>query len=218
MSLSTKNMKTGDSKQSKTINPGNTVAKIYDISLKPGYNEGSYYLVLNIETEPIDGFEGFFIDSKDESKGRHLGQVGRVRTNQYAYETKTLPSGVKVDRDENILKALMTIATAQGKRDELDDVTGNTIEEFVNNAKYVICNDTYLNFCIAGKEYTNKEGYTAYDLFLPKSSGKKYAYSSDANTVMNYDEKAHIIAEKKKAQESVSDFEPESKGNDFDLF
>ena len=218
MALSTKNIKLSEGKQSKTINPGNTVAKIYDMSLKPGYNEGSYYLLLNIETEPIDGFEGFFIDAKDESKGRHLGQVGRVRSGQYAYETKTLPSGAKVDRDENILKALMTIATAQGKRDDLDNVGGNTIEEFVNNAKEVICNDIYLNFCIVGKEYTNKEGYIAYDLFLPKSSGKKYAFSADVSTVLTYDEKTHILPEKKKTTESVSEFEPQTPGNDFDMF
>ena len=119
MALSTKNMKTSEGKLNKTINPGNVIGKVYDISLKPGYNPDSYYLVLNIETSPIDDFEGFYIDPSDESKGRHLGQVGRVRTSQYAYETKTLPSGVEVNRDENILKVLMTLAKAQNTIDAL---------------------------------------------------------------------------------------------------
>lgn len=222
MALSTKNIKISEGKINKAIAPGNTQGMIYDISLKPGYNPDSYYLVLNIETAPIDDFEGFYLDPKDESKGRHQGQVGRVRSSQYAYETKTLPSGIKVDRDENILKAIMTIAKAQGKLDEINDIEGETIEDYVNSAKSVICNDVFLNFCIAGKEYTNKEGYIAYDLFLPKFANKKYAFSEDPANVITFNEKDHILSEKKKAAaESVSDFEPQqtaSASNDFNLF
>ena len=219
MALSTKNIKLSEGKLNKTITPGNVTGKIYDLTLKPGYNQGSYYLVLSIETSPIDDFEGFFIDPSDESKGRHQGQVGRVRFSQYAYETKTLPSGVKVDRDDNILKALMTLAKAQNTIDGINDVEADTIEEFVEEAKKVICNDTYLHFCIAGKAYTNKEGYTAYDCYLPKASNKKYGFSNDETAVITFNEKDHIIPEKKKETESVSDFEPDSKaGNDFDMF
>lgn len=218
MALSTKNIKLSEGKLSKTINPGNTKGKIYDISLKPGYNQGSYYLVLSIETEPIENFEGFFINPQDESQGRHKGQVGRVRYSQYAFETKTLPSGVKVDRDENILKAILTLAKAQGVSDAINDVEGDTIEEFVVNAKPVICNDIYLNWCIAGKEYTNKEGYTAHDCFIPKITNKKFGFAMDADAVITFNEADHIIKEKKKQSEAVSSFEPETKSNDFDMF
>ena len=58
MALSTKNIKISEGKINKAIAPGNTQGMIYDISLKPGYNPDSYYLVLNIETAPIDDFEG----------------------------------------------------------------------------------------------------------------------------------------------------------------
>lgn len=217
MALSTKNMKTSEGKLNKTINPGNVIGKVYDISLKPGYNPDSYYLVLNVETSPIDDFEGFYIDPSDESKGRHLGQVGRVRTSQYAYETKTLPSGVEVNRDENILKVLMTLAKAQNTIDALNEINADTIEEFVLEAKDVVCNDVYLNFCIAGKEYTNKDKYIAHDLYLPKLSGKKYAFSNDADSVLTFDEKIHILPEKKKVSEALADFEPAA-ANSFDMF
>jgi hypothetical protein len=53
------------------------------------------------------------------------------------------------------------------------------IEEFIEEAKDVVCNDTYLHFCIAGKTYTNKEGYPAYDCYLPKMDNKKYKEDSD---------------------------------------
>lgn len=210
MSLSTKHLKI-DSK-SKTLSPGNTSAKIYDVTLKPGYNQGSYYLVLNLEGAPISSdFEGFFIDPKDESKGRHEGQVGRVRFSQYAYETKTLPSGAKVDRDQNILKAIMTLAKALNVLDRINEIEADTIEQYVEMAKPILCNDTYLHYCIAGKEYTNKEGYTAYDLFLPKLSGKKYAFSAEEKSVLTFDESTHILAEKKKTAETMDQpFEPKS--------
>lgn len=218
MALSTKNIKVGEGKLNKTITPGNAVGKIYDLTLKPGYNQDSYYLVLMVETEPIENFEGFYINPSDPSKGRHLGQVGRIRYSQYAFETKVLPSGVKVDRDENILKALRTIAISQNTTEELDQINADTIEDFVNEAKQVICNDTYLNFCIGGKTYTNKEGYVAYDCFLPKAENKKYAISNNEDNVMTYNEEKHIIGEKKKQLETIDSFEPQSNGSDFDMF
>jgi hypothetical protein len=218
MALSTKNIKTGESKLNKAITPGNTVGKIYDLALKPGYNPESYYLVLMVETEPIENFEGFFIDPSNQSKGRHQGQVGRIRSSQYAYETKVLPSGNKVDRDDNILKFLKTIAICQNTIDALDEVNADTIEEFVENAKRVVCNDTYLNFCVGGKAYTNKEGYVAYDCFLPKMDNKKYAISNSQDTVLTFNESKHIVGEVKKQAESVESFEPQSSGSDFDMF
>lgn len=219
MALSTKNIKVSEGKQSKTINPGNVVATIYDISLKPGYNPDSYYLLLNIETEPIDDFEGFWLDPKDESKGKHQGQVGRVRSSQWAFETKTLPSGVKIDRDESILRTLITIARASEVEDEINAIEADTIEDFVIQSKRVLCNGTYLNFCVAGKEYTNKEGYIAHDLFLPKTSGKKYPLTNNKSEVIIFNEKEHILPEKKKTAETVTDFEPsKTEGNHFDLF
>lgn len=218
MALSTKNIKVGEGKLNKTITPGNTIGKIYDLVLKPGYNPDSYYLVLMVETEPIENFEGFFIDSSNESKGRHKGQVGRIRSSQYAYESKVLPSGVKIDRDENILKFLMTLAKSQDTIDNLNEINADTIEEFVEEAKQIVCNDTYLNFCIAGKTYTNKEGYPAYDCYLPKMDNKKYAVSNSEDTVLVFSEDKHILAEKKKQTESVESFEPQSNGSDFDMF
>jgi hypothetical protein len=215
MALSTANIKTTESKLSKTILPGNIEGRIYDISLKPGYNPGSYYLVLNIETQPLENFEGFYLDPSNESKGRFAGQVGRVRASQYAFEDKTLPSGVKINRDENIMRTLLNIAKAQKLEDELNEIEVNTIEELVEQAKNVLCNDIFLHFCIAGKEYTNKEGYTAYDCFLPKMNNKKYAFSNDAASVVTFKETDHIIKEKKK--ESIESFEPDVK-SDFDMF
>jgi hypothetical protein len=45
------------------------------------------------------------------------------------------------------------------------------------------------SFCVAGKEYLNKEGYTAYDLFLPKTENKKYPITNVEDSLLSYDDK-----------------------------
>ena len=222
MALNTKHIKVSEGKLNKTINPGNIEAKIYDLSLKAGYKDASkdydddpLYLVLHIETAPIEDFEGFFVDPSDESKGRHLGQVGKVRNSQWASETKTLPSGIEINRDDSILKALMVIAKAQDKVEALNEINADTIEEFVEAAKEVICNDIFLNYCIAGKEYRNKEDYIAYDLYLPKTESKKYPVTNNPSTVLAFNEAKHVLPEKKKVTSTVSEFEPASDDTPF---
>lgn len=217
MSLSTRNVK--ESKVSKTINPGNTVAKINDITLKKGYNEGSYILELHVESQPVQdpSFEGFYIDKDNPSKGRYAGQVGKIRYSQYAYESKTLPSGVKIDRDQSILKAILLISKSLGCLDEVNEVEADTIEEFINKVKPIIIHTgKFMHYCVAGKAYTNKEGYTAYDLFLPKATGGKYVMTDSEDSVVTFTEKDHIIAEKKKT-ENVDSFEPKASSSDFDF-
>ena len=39
---------------------------------------------------------------QDQSKGRHEGQVGRVRYSQYPYKDTTLASGREISRDQEI--------------------------------------------------------------------------------------------------------------------
>lgn len=219
MSLSIKNIKT-ENKLSKTINPGNVKARIYDLTLTPGYNTDSYNLVLFIETEPIDDFEGFYYDPKNPNMGRFEGQVGRIRYSQYAFESKTLPNGSVIDRDQSILKAIKVISDALNIFDTVSTVDAETIEEYIEEVKPLIVKaDKYLFFCVAGKEYLNKEGYTAYDLFLPKYENKKSSIGNDMDAVIQYDEKKHIVNKVVKTQaQEVSEFDANDKSKDFDLF
>ncbi len=47
----------------------------------------------------------------------------------------------------------------------------------------------FLEFCVAGKEYEGKSGYTNYDMWLPKAEGKKYAFGAvEGGVVIPYDE------------------------------
>jgi hypothetical protein len=214
MSLSTKNIKT-ESKVSKTLYPGNITARIYDIQLTPGFNADSYHLVLSLESAPMGGdFEGFFIDKDDQSKGRYDGQIGRIKYSQWAFEDKTLPSGVQINRDHSIIKALLIISKAANKLDEIHALTEETIEEYVKAASKFLVGDTYYEMCVAGKEYVDKNGYTQHDLFFPKSDGKISFISQEADDVLSFDSSKHIVSNTKKAP-VVNNFEPEAEQNGF---
>jgi hypothetical protein len=216
MALSTTDLGTGGSGVPKTINPGNHVLKINSIELEEfKFIPGAYHLMLHVETEPIEGFEGFLIDKDDESKGRYEGQIGKVKASQYAFADGETKTGIKIQRDRSILIFLRTLAHTL----ELDSwfVEQNdkhdTIEDFVHAFnKSAAFRNNYLEFCIAGKEYESKSGYTNYDMWLPKAEGKKYAFGAiEEGAVITFDEAKHV---KKMEVKDVKSFGDD---NDFDV-
>lgn len=198
MAISTKDLgNEGGSGMSKTIAPGNQTLKINSITLENfQFIEGAKHLILNVETEPIEGFQGFMIDKDDESKGHYAGQIGRVKASQYAYADGQTKSGIKIQRDKSLMMFLANLSKAYGITAwfEEQDNKFNTIEEFVKNfSDNSPIKDIYLDFCVAGKEYENKSGYTAYDMWLPKAENNKYAYcASDSDRIIKYDEAKHL--------------------------
>src|SRR5687767_13811593 len=102
--LSTKEVTTGGG-MSKTVLPGDRTLMIRNVELTQtpyAVKKNGYFVTLHVETLPIEGFEGFFLDPKDEAKGRHLGQVGRIKTHDWPYSDGTTKGGVKVSRDMDI--------------------------------------------------------------------------------------------------------------------
>ena len=217
MGLSTKDLVNENSGggMAKTIAPGNHRLKINSIVLEDfQFIDGAKHLVLNVETEPIEGFEGFLIDKDDESKGKYAGQIGRVKASQYAYADGQTKSGIKIQRDRSLMMFLANLSKATGimKWFEEQDNKFNTIEDFVKNfSDNAPLKDKYLDFCIAGKEYENKSGYTAYDMWLPKAENNKYAYGEEGSErILKYDEAKHL---KKREIKPVDNF-----GDDDDDF
>ena len=220
---------TGGGGLPKTIKPGEQVLKINSVGLKrfPFMEaDNGYYFVLNVETKPLEDFEGFFIDPNDESKGRYEGQVGEIKTNRYFYKDGETKSGIKVNRDEEILRQISRISLiSTGAQKWLDSVDGKfeTIEELVDafNESGVF-NGLYYNFCVAGKEYERKNGYTGYDLFLPKLTRQTSAFEleSVANSrLLPFNEADHWIKLESKPVESFGN-EVSASGvtnTDFDL-
>ena len=196
MALSTTDLGKEGGGLPKTIAPGNHTLKINSVYLDEfKFIPGAYHLMLNMETEPIDGFEGFMIDKDDESKGHYAGQIGRVKASQYAFADGETKSGIKIQRDRSIMMFLQNICKTLGANDWFlaQDDKHDTIEDFVkafnNDAPF---KDKYIDCCIAGKEYEGKTGYTNYDMWLPKGSKDGYAYAAKGSKVLAYNESEHL--------------------------
>jgi hypothetical protein len=208
MALSTEDLGTGGSGLPKTISPGNKVLKINNVELEEfKFIDNAYHLILHVETEPIEGFEGFALDKDNPDKGHYAGQIGRVKASQYAFADGETKSGIKIQRDRSILIFLQNLCKTLGINDwmQAQHNKHNTIEDFVDafNATAPI-KDKYLEFCIAGKEYVGKTGYTNYDMWLPKAEKGKYAFGEiEEGKVIRYDEKIHL---KKLENKEVSKF------------
>lgn len=200
----------------KNLKPGNCKCRIVNIEMTNGFNPDSVRINLYLEGEPLgEDFEGFFIDRNDESKGRYTGQIGRVRLDQYDFETKTITTRkgeqTEIIKEIEIVKRLRALAAAYGLEEQFDQLQHPTLEGYVDLVKDLICNKGYIPFCLAGKEY-EKGGYTNYDLFLPKGKNNKFAFGADEKNVLEFDPGAHII--RKKAAAVVEEFTPDP-NNDF---
>jgi len=216
--LSTKNIPTSTGRGTPKIQPGTQIVTILSVGLEPfTFVPGGYHIVLNVEGPDLGaGFEGFNIDKNDPSKGKHKGQVGKVKANQYAYADKDIKTkkgeALKIERNIEMMKFLGELCTALGHGTWLDKQDGkhDTIEELFQhfNSDKVFANKP-LRVCIAGKEYVNGQGYTNYDLNLPKSTSKGVAIElasvpEEKSRVIKFNEKLHIT--KKTAAASVTKF------------
>lgn len=209
MKLSTTDLGNSGSGMPKTIAPGNHKLKINSIVLEDfQFIPDAKHLILNVETEPLTDFEGFLIDKDDESKGHYAGQIGRIKASQYAFADGETKSGIKIQRDRSIMMFLKNLCQSLDlndwflAQDNMHDTIEDLVNEFNKTAPY---HDKYLTFCVAGKEYLNKAGYTNYDMYLPKAEKGKYAYGSEGK-VVEYNEALHL---KKVETTEVKDF-----GND----
>ena len=228
--LNTKDMQVGAGKVRPLMGPGNNVVRINSITFEQTpYDSEAYNVMLHVETKPVGGdFEGFFKDKDNEAAGRYEGQIGRVRMTPYPYKSTTLPSGREIDRDQEVLKSMIFLSEVMNKRDQLDAVEAQTIEDFISEASKLF-SGTFFNVCLGSREWENKEGYINNDLYLPKLSKDGIpAESADAeisnSRLISFDEKIHVRKVVKKdggsTPSSNANFEPAmngSAGSDFDL-
>lgn len=229
--LSTKDIKVGGEGVAKTLEPGNQKCKINTVSLEDfKFKENSYHVILHLEGEDLGSdFEGFYLDKDQPELGRHAGKVGLVKLTEWAFADGETKSGIEVSRDQEMLKALKQLCIHTKCMDWLDKQENkhDTIESFYKAfAKDKPFKGRFFNFCIAGKEYTNKAGYTSYDLFLPKYSKDGIPVESldtEPSKLLKFKPEDHI---KKKKVETVSEFGDapsagsdiiSNTGSDFDL-
>lgn len=216
--LSTRNVKetTGSGKTPMKLQPGNNTVKIHSLELKEGYNfqqTRAYNVIVNMESSPIgDNFEGFLVNKDNPNGPRYLGQVGAVRLQYYAFDDGVTKTGIQKNRDNDILGAIVRLANALGCRAELDDTIDaaaiTKIEELMPVATQVF-RGKWLDVCLAGRGYKDKNGYTAYELFLPYGKGGKVPYEAkgaNSGNLIAFDQATHIIPPKE--DKPVNGFEP----------
>jgi hypothetical protein len=225
MGLSTTDLGTGGNGLPKTISPGNHVLKINMIDLEDfKFIDGAKHLILHVETEPIAGFEGFALDKDNPEKGHYDGQIGRIKASQYAFADGKTKTGIEIQRDRSILIFLQSLCKTFGVNEWFTEQDGkhDTIEDFVDafNASAPI-KDKYLEFCVAGREYEGKTGYTNYDMWLPKAENRKYSFGEiEEGKVITFDESKHLKKLETKEVKSFGDDEfttPPKTSSDFSL-
>lgn len=223
--FNTKDITTGSGKAKPVIGPGNQVIRINSITLEQTpYDKEAFNVMLHVETQPVGGdFEGFLKDQNNPTGPRYEGQVGRVRMSPYAFKDTTLPTGRTISRDTEILKSMVLLAETTGKREELDTIQAQTIEEFIAACTKVLGNSKFFNACIGGREWENKEGYINHDLFLPRPSKDGTpieALDVENPRILKFNKEEHIKPLQKKSSAPVDDFNPfieNGPGSDFDL-
>jgi hypothetical protein len=227
--LSTKNITTGGDGVSKTLEPGVALCKINGLSLEEfKFKDGAYNVILHLEGEDLgSGFEGFFIDKDRPELGKHKGKVGNVKGTEWAFADGETKSGVQVSRDMEMLKWLKQFCSSIGclawfdSQDEKHDTIESLFAAFSKDKPF---KDNFYAFCIAGKEYTNRGGYTAHDLFLPRYSKEGVPVELDnasPSKLLKFKPEDHI---KKRKVEPVNEFGGDTStpgistdGADFDL-
>jgi len=203
--LNTKDIKTGGGVP-KILQPGNALCSINGFALTDfTFKPGGLNLILNLEGVDLGkDFEGFFIDKNNETLGRHKGQVGQVKASEWAYADGETKTGIPISRDGEMMKFLKNICLAFDCVNWLDAQDGKhaTIQSlFAAFNTDLPCGNKKIEFCICGKEYTNKAGYIQYELFLPKFSKTHVPFGK--TKVITFNEAEHI---RKKKVEPVTEF------------
>ena len=223
--LNTKDMSAGSGRIKPVMGAGNNVIKINSITFDvTPYDPDAYNIVLHVEGKPEEGdFQGFLKDVNKQDGPRYAGQVGRIRFSPYPYKDTTLPSGIEIQRDSEVLKSMIFLSEVLNKREELDEIEAETIEDFMNKCNTLFSNSEFFNACIGGREWENKDGYVNLDLFLPRISkeGKPLeALDKQNSRLLTFNESDHVRKIQKK-ESTTSNFEPAkttvNAGDDFDL-
>lgn len=226
--ISTINIPSEGSGVPKVLQPGNHTVTINTVKLEvPPFNKDAVHVVLGVEGPDMgENFEGFWINKDDESLGRHKGQVASVKLSQYPYADGTTKSGIPVKRDVELLKALQILCKALGCSDWLlaqnnnHDTMESLFAQFASDKPFA---GKQLYCCIAGSEYTNKQGYTNFDLYFPRTNRGSYAYEaagSAVSQVVTFNKEVHIRRKKVEAVQSFGDntvTTSSSVGSDFEL-
>lgn len=210
---------TGTGGGSKILKPGTHYCRIVDIRVEePPYDSNNRQVLLVLEgVDQGDSFEGVMIDKNRPELGTYRGMVATVKHDYYDFKDFEW-KGDLISKDQQIYNWINNLAKRLGVLGQMnaDNVSGETIEEYVQEAKkYLVNPELWAYFTIAGKEYYT-EGYDLpnYRLFLASKSlldkedrvlyknrhpfvlgneDKSVAELMEDSSFIKFDESVHII-------------------------
>lgn len=199
---------------SKGLNPGNHKCQIHNVTLEEnkfsnmknadGTPRKEWNIKLNLVGPTTPNFDGFFKDWNDQTKGKYLGPQGNVRATEYGLYNGTTLNGFQVDRDKDLATWMKTFCDELGITDWLNSQNGkhptwDSLYAQLDVDKPFANKEVY--FCLAAREYVNKKGYKAHDLFLPRKSDLGRPFSLNELLVQKFIESVHLKVSKPKTVE-----------------
>ena len=189
---------------SKTFQPGVVYAHIYNATVKESKNTGKKCLELTLEGPALDNFEGWSVDRNDENSPKFKGQSARViATSWTEHHAET-----NVMKNE-IMYKLTIIAEQMGLREELNTISGESLEEWVAQAVKVLKgHDAYFFLKGTEEEYNGK---TIIKLSLPR-----YKFCSSSEEKIDKFDKKNQYHYKALQNKPISGFEATG-SDDFEM-
>ena len=200
------------------IPAGNVKAKINSIELKDKpwkSKEGATItdVILHLETEPMSGsFKGLKKDYNNPNSDTYLGQVAKVRLSEWGFKDTNMPD-FQITREDDILRALKSLFIETGTLDWFKGQDGKFDTKDVQRLidlfnKEQPMRNFYMYFCLASRQYINKNGYKTDDLYLPKwNKDAGSPFSTKLDNLIKFDIAKHVTPPK---TTEVKSFEPEA--------
>lgn len=187
----------------KSLQPGVVFAHIYSGSVRTSNKGDKKSLELILEGPELENFEGWSVDKNDQDGPKFKGQSSRVSATIWTDQHNE----TNVMKNEIMYKLTM-IATELGLRDAVDNLSANSLEDWVAQAVNLLKGNNLYWFLKGTEEEYN--GKTIIKLSLPK-----YKFCSVDEARLEKFDKNNQYHYKALVNKPVSSFEPAN--NDFDM-
>jgi hypothetical protein len=187
----------------KSLQAGVVYAHIYSGQVRTSNKGDKKTLELVLEGPASEGFEGWAIDKNNPDGPKFTGQSSRVSATIWTDQF----NDSNVSKNEIMFK-LAVIASELGLRDQIDNISASSLEDWVEKAVYILKGQNLYWFLKGTEEEYN--GKTIIKLSLPK-----YKFVSADEAKLDKFDKNNQYHYKALQNKPVSSFEPVN--SDFDM-
>lgn len=187
----------------KSLQAGVVYAHIYSGQVRTSNKGDKKTLELVLEGPASEGFEGWAIDKNNPEGAKYTGQSSRVSATIWTDQF----NDSNVSKNE-IMYKLAVIASELGLRDQVDNISASSLEDWVEKAVSILKGHNLYWFLKGTEEEYN--GKTIIKLSLPK-----YKFVSKEESKLDTFDKNNQYHYKALQNKPVASFEPVN--SDFDM-